>query len=577
MNDLNFGNLVDLVQEAPSVEDAYMLAYVGEHLKDYSDPKMDDIYNKYYDIIQWSFRARIVLLLMKEHDEPAESRSPLYTEIDDYDRKWHYWFGNIPFGSDVIYSIFKIFCYHRDEVTYRLRLEKELSGYKKDTDNEQHRKTLIEVVSELPPYDDTHSSDDFKKSFDALNDWLEMELESCKNDLLTKIPKDKFSLYALSKIKSMLVEFSGYIPLTHEEWKEMCHSPEAGYYCLAMSCYCDLVFELVFEFSIEKDKNIEAIFDQAWFYLKPDPNEEVKEGEKRVVTINGQQITIAPPPSAKDKKLKEFLDKCTDYINDVYKGNDAFNTERFYNNSIDQWVNLNIQIIDDKLSNEISPDKRTIFLLNMAHDVFADFKRLLPHSYAEYVDYLTCDYWYYYVALRKYSDCIIGMAYKHDITADKYTNTIYDWIKCFYNDAQNDSENKNLLGNQDQDTTKHTDKQKSPRKRRKKNIDSYIIADDKEALKAAMLGLLKGTGGKDAAYYVMGAVYHDYFKRKKPSFPILQEIFDLTNTSQAFHNYYDEVKAKWKDCDIDDEEILNARVIVKQAYEAELAKKNSVK
>lgn len=132
---------------------------------------------------------------------------------------------------------------------------------------ERQSKTLLEVVEEVSPCD---WRKDFGQQFflatTAINDWLDVEKDIWEKDLLTIVPREKFGLYFLGKANYLLDEFHDFVPLTIEDWEEM-QRGEDCFFCLAMEYYFNAINELLVNFDIEEDKDINKMFERWWFVV----------------------------------------------------------------------------------------------------------------------------------------------------------------------------------------------------------------------------------------------------------------------------------------------------------------------
>lgn len=322
MGILEFGEMVDLVQEAPKPDDAYMLEYVGEHLKDYSDEEIDAIYNKYKKILDWSFKARIIFITIHDHDHPEESKYSFLNDIEDYDRKKYYWISNIEYAPPVVNSIFKIYCYHRDEVVHRLKLKREVFADNKGVVI-QHPDSLLDVVNGLPQYDKSKFLEQYHNATKEIHKWLDIEKTIWDDDLLKISNNEKMGQYLFRKTTKMLLEFHDYVPSSMEEWDEM-RDGDGYYYSMAMEYYYFEIRKLILLHDIEETGSIKKIYDLCWFmsdtddffdYINPADlhiNDETQSNNSSIIDSDSTGKRFSLPDDINTEHVYDCINKAID-------------------------------------------------------------------------------------------------------------------------------------------------------------------------------------------------------------------------------------------------------------------------
>ena len=412
-----------------------------------------------------------------------------------------------------------------------------------------HYDSLLDVVCNLPEGQPgtPQFGDQFKQAINAINGWLDIECAKWEKDILTTIPNEKMGMYFLGKATELLDEFHDYIPSSKEDWYEM-KTGSNCFFCLAMDYYFDKICDLILHYDIKEDEYTKRMNDICWFLFDIDS---FYDDEKNC-------------PKPQDKKLKDFLDEVVDYAK-IYKDYDDFDEHDYLEDKIKEWVDLNVHKIEDDLVHIIAHDKISIYLFNIVRNLLDDFRDYIPLSYEDFAAGQKGEHWYYYDALNYYIDCIVEDIYLYDIKVDKYINMIYESIKYF---ACGESTVKTGEPEKDLDEIFNPSQPKYEEFNALKSssldpINNYIIADDPEAIKIALTSLLKGTKGKTAAYYVLGAVTNRYLN--KPSFDILQSAFGILGSKQGFNNYYNDKKTYYDEKE--EKEINTAKAKVKQTYE----------
>lgn len=139
---------------------------------------------------------------------------------------------------------------------------------------EDNDKSLMDVVCELPEYDEKQFDSQYIIASNAINEWVENEYNKWEKDILTIIPKDKIGLYLLGKVTYILEEFKDIIPYTMEDWNEYnSKNSECCFFCLALDRYVGAINDILYNYDIDEDENIKKIYEYAWFIYAIDEDE----------------------------------------------------------------------------------------------------------------------------------------------------------------------------------------------------------------------------------------------------------------------------------------------------------------
>lgn len=458
----------------------------------------------------------------------------------DFNKKMHDDRINILEKANFIITIFN-YLYEKIKPSFLL---KNYTNNTKKINNQE--KTLLDVVDELPEFDKEHFTEQFEIAYIKIDNWVEEESAIWENDILTKIPNDKIGMYLYGKMNDLLDLFHDFVPYTREDWEKM-KQGDGCFYCMAMEHYYSALCSLCEKYDINEDEHTKKINEYCWFLSDID-----------VCCEDDGNYEDSPQPQG--KSFKEFFEEVTDYLQ-LHEVNE----HKFCWKKIDEWIKYSIKKIEDDFVT-VKNEKMSLYLFNIVHNIHDECREYFPTSYDEFTAGQHGKRWYYYDGLLTFFDYLSGVIHLHGIKEDRYIRMINDMTKYFANEedlTEGDEPEENLRDIYDTQPSENTE-QSDTSLPLSEDIDSYILADDTKAFKSAMTKLLKGTKGKKAAFYVMGAVSNNYLN--KPTFDILQLAFGITGSKQAFNNYYDDKRSHY-DNKKTQKEVDDAKEKVKQTYE----------
>lgn len=174
---------------------------------------------------------------------------------------------------------------------------------------ENNDKSLMDVVCELPEYDEKQFDSQYIIASNAINEWVENEYNKWEKDILTIIPKDKIGLYLLGKLTYILEEFKDYNPYTIEEWNE-CSSKDSEdcFFCLALKRYVGAINDILYNYDIDEDENIKKIYEYAWFIYGIDEDDEDDEDDDEIPlnTIPEDKLDFSNFSQSKNDELQKY-------------------------------------------------------------------------------------------------------------------------------------------------------------------------------------------------------------------------------------------------------------------------------
>lgn len=175
---------------------------------------------------------------------------------------------------------------------------------------EDNDKSLMDVVCELPEYDEKQFDSQYLIASNTINEWVENEYNKWEKDILTIIPKDKIGLYLLGKLTYILEEFKDYNPYTIEEWNE-CSSKDSEdcFFCLALKRYVGAINDILYNYDIDEDENIKKIYEYAWFIYAIDEDEyedDEDDDEIPLNTIPENKLDFSNFSQSKNDELQKY-------------------------------------------------------------------------------------------------------------------------------------------------------------------------------------------------------------------------------------------------------------------------------
>lgn len=370
---------------------------------------------------------------------------------------------------DTAKIIEEVFCYYDRVVKPRLT-QKEvtiINDKQKLFEDMTHpnETTLIDVLNKLLKDIAKDKPDDQEAfAYKAISDWLACESEIWE-DFITTNPPDKWGKYLYDRIMDLLDSFQAYIPHARADWDDM-KSDSKYFYCMAMELYYGEICELRNKYYINNEYT-KKIDELCWFLI--DENDLNKYFNKILKSIT------------KDKKLKEFLDEVTDYI-DNFQGVGTLDTTRLYKDKIKEWVDQKNKEIGEDFVYKVPKEKRSLYLLNVARDTMDEFVNYLPSSHQNFLDLMKGQKWYYYYAMQSLFIRILDNLSIYNIESDEYEDKIKDLITVFFWDEDVVKENDNKRANHKNSNiknsnTKRTDNQLALSPGLKKALDKAIAAD----------------------------------------------------------------------------------------------------
>jgi hypothetical protein len=293
-------------------------------------------------------------------------------------------------------------------------------------------KSLIEVVNGLPEYDKDSFNQDFPKVWKAIDEWLQYENAKWEKNLLTEIPRDKFGLYFLNKVKDILYEFEDYLPETMESWEEMKTEKEAAYYCMAIENYLYAVCRALDHFEIEEDRYVKKIYDLAWFFFDDDDmDESEKENEENHIDNNANNHYSTNAIKGHDQTLLDVVNKLPKYDKNI----DIKNFQVVYK-ALDSWLKAEYKIWENDIVTKIPKDKIGMYFYGKMTNLLASFHNYIPQTDKDWDNMLNGSNYFYCIAMEEYYFNIFRIMMQYNIKEDEY---ISDMRKmCWFFSDTND-------------------------------------------------------------------------------------------------------------------------------------------